>query len=366
MKSNDNNYFTSIRRSFISSSFALLIPFPLLANELRSDEISDEQLRRSLLSFLASRREFALEAQKQLLDEINLELWDISAKIIFFSVPQSVNNLESRISNFTIDPSKRQDSKFSSGRNTILGKSMARTKEKYHIFAIDESNFRILKDKFISIKFDLLDYSIQAGQLAMVFRNHYIYGGSLRVRKTPEGIEQPKFLNHGAMVSMPGEPAIEKLCLDLIFRATSNEEKYQKLLDFVTNWIAYDESQFYFGIEFLQRANETIIGKIGDCSNKVILYASMLEQINLPYLLIYSANHITVAVPKGSFRNSNGYEFSYRASDWTIAETTTKNFNIGVTKVVQDSILTNFNYVQNPREKNRLYDYPKNRLIMFS
>jgi hypothetical protein len=364
MKSKVNIYYPK-RRSLISSGLAMLMPFPLLANELRDDGVTDDQVRRSLLSFLATRRLYGVEAQKQLLNGIKLELWDISKKIVFFSAPQNISNLEVAISQFTINVRNRQDSKFSEGRNVLLGKSIARTAEKYYLFAIDESNFRILNEKTISIKFDSFNYSIQAFQLAKVFRNNHIYGGALRVRKTPEGVERPTFLNHGAMVSMPGEPAIEKLCGDLVAGTASIEEKYQRVLDFVTNWIEYDESDFYFGREFLQRANETLIGKIGDCSNKVILYASLLEQISLPYVLIYSTNHIAAAVPKGVFDSGNGYDFSFKSKNWTIAETTVRNFKIGITKIKNESNLKAFKYVQNPSEKNRLFDYPGDKLIIF-
>lgn len=366
MNSKNKNSLLTKRRIFISFGLSFCAPIPLLANELRDDKINDGQIKRSLLSFLASRRPYAAEAQKQLLNGLKLELWDTSAKIIFFSASESLKNLESRIISFTIDPSNRRNAKFVNGRHTLLGKSMARTKDKYYLFAIAESNFSLEKNNLISINFGQYDYLIQVVELALVFRNKYIYGGSLRVRKTPEGVERPKFLNHGAMVSMPGEPAINKLCLDLIAGSKSINEKYQDLLDFVTNWIAYDESQFYFGREFLQRANETLIGRIGDCSNKVILYASMLEQIDLPYLLVYTENHITVAVPKGEFDNSNGYEFPYKSNDWIIAETTAKDFKIGKTKVINDSILKTHNYIQNPREKNIIYDFRKNKIIMFS
>jgi hypothetical protein len=47
-----------------------------------------------------------------------------------------VKNLTSRIQSFTIDPSKRQDANFSDGRQKLLGRSLARTKEKFYLFAI--------------------------------------------------------------------------------------------------------------------------------------------------------------------------------------------------------------------------------------
>jgi hypothetical protein len=353
------------RRRLLEIGLALSWPLPAIANELRQDSITEQEIRSALLSFMAIRRPHGTESQKQLLNGYSLELWDVGAKKIFFSAPQSVANIDSTIAGFVRDPKNRLDAAFSEGRLSVLGRSIARTPEKYHLIAIDESNFRISNDKTISVQFGPVTYSVTVLQVAHIMRNRHIYGGALRVRATPEGVERPAFLNHGAMVSMPGEPALRRLVESLVRGARSPEERYQRLLDFVTNSIAYDEREFYFGREFLQRANETLIGRIGDCSNKVILFASMLEQLSLPYLLVYSNNHITTAVPRGSFPNTNSYGFFRNETLWLIAETTAKGFKIGETRVVQESLVKKINYIQEPRERNALYDYPRNRLIMF-
>jgi len=79
----------------------------------------------------------------------------------------------------------------------------------------------------------------------------------------------------------------------------------QRLLDFVTEELDYDPSDAISGIEVLKRPNEVLMTKSSDCSGKVILYASLLEQTNIDYRLVYFDGHIAVAV-EGEYGNRNG------------------------------------------------------------
>ena len=61
--------------------------------------------------------------------------------------------------------------------------------------------------------------------------------------------------------------------------ANNREAKIQRLVDFVSNEIQYDYSEAVGGRETLKRPNEVLFTRSGDCSNKTILLASLLEQI---------------------------------------------------------------------------------------
>jgi hypothetical protein len=173
-------------------------------------------------------------------------------------------------------------------------------------------------------------------------------------------------VNHGAFVSKQGEPTLDALVKQILGDKGGREHRIQALLDFVTNNIRYDEKELFSSSEFLQRANETILAEEGDCSNKAILFSSLLEQEEIEYLLVYTAGHIYVAVPQENFPTDNGYFFVFRGKRWVAAETTVKGFKIGVTKVDKEEILKAGKYVQIPSEKNKLYTFNEEKMIMFN
>ena len=127
-------------------------------------------------------------------------------------------------------------------------------------------------------------------------------------------------------------------------------------MDFVSNEIEYSYTEAVAPSEKLKRASETLMTRNGDCSNKTILLASLLEQIGEEYLLLYSPRHITVAVPQGNYVNDNGLDFTWENKQWLIAETTLAGFQIGFTQVKEARLLTKVNYVQTPRLTDLIFD----------
>ena len=168
------------------------------------------------------------------------------------------------------------------------------------------------------------------------------------------------------MITTVGEPTLTNLVDQIVNKNAAQAQKIQSVLDFVTEHIKYDEKEFYFGREFLQRFNETLIAREGDCSNKSILLASMLEQMEIEYLLVYTPNHIYVAVPSEEFGDENKYEFKFNDKIWSPAETTLKGFRIGKTLVKNDKALKDIKFVQNPNFKNQIFSYPDGKMILFN
>ena len=103
----------------------------------------------------------------------------------------------------------------------------------------------------------------------------------------------------------------------------------------------------------------------GDCSNKTILLASLLEQIGEEYLLLYCPLHITVAVPIGSFPNENKVDFDFNSQQLAIAETTVKGFQVGRSRVVRPEVLQLVNYVQDPKHMDVIFDVNSGEFLKF-
>jgi hypothetical protein len=353
-------------RHVIGTAFLISYVAVSLANDLRNSVVTEDQFVNATLSLVSSRRQFGVNYSRILLNGANLELWDTKKKILYFSLPKDSPPQKTLLKNFLRDPEKIQEAKLNGTKLELNGLFLLRTKEKFTLLATPETNFQIQQDLPLQKTFDSTTYSFTPMDFAQSLRNQFVYGGKLRVTKVPDGIERPAFVNHGAFVSMQGEPTLNSLVKRLIGNSVEREYRIQTLLDFVTNSIRYDEKEFFFGGEFLQRANETILAGEGDCSNKAILLASLLEQEEIEYLLVYTAGHIYVAVPQGNFPNDNGYSFAFRGKRWAAAETTAKGFKIGITKVTKEDAIRAGKYVQIPREKNKLFTFNDEKMIMFN
>jgi hypothetical protein len=168
------------------------------------------------------------------------------------------------------------------------------------------------------------------------------------------------------MVAKPDEPSLKRLTEELLKDVEpSREARIQRLVDFVSNDIQYSYAEALGSRETLKRANETLMTGNGDCSNKTILLASLLEQINEEYILLYCPGHITVAVPQGGFPDDNKLDFNWSHKNWMIAETTLPGFQIGKTPVKESNRLTHINYVQDPKNADVIFDANSYEVLKF-
>ena len=83
--------------------------------------------------------------------------------------------------------------------------------------------------------------------------------------------------------------------------------------------------------------------KGSDCSGKIILYASLLEQTNTDYRLIYMDDHIAVAV-EGDYSDRNELDFNLGDKTYSIAETTANGFQIGASMLNMN--IADIKYIQ--------------------
>ena len=119
------------------------------------------------------------------------------------------------------------------------------------------------------------------------------------------------------------------------------------------------------GRETLKRANENLMTRNGDCSNKTILLASMLEQIGEEYVLLYCPQHITVAVPQGNFPTANKTDYDYDGRKWAIAESTVPGYVIGESRLARPEILQLVKYVQDPKHMDVIFDVNSGQVLKF-
>ena len=188
------------------------------------------------------------------------------------------------------------------------------------------------------------------------------------ITQVPERSFSPTiiFANHGIMVAKPGEPSMKRLGDELLKNTKATRQaRIQRLVDFVSNEIEYSYSEALSRGETLKRGSEKLMTRNGDCSNKTILLASLLEQIGEEYVLLYTPRHITVAIPQGEIANANQLDFTWEGKPWLIAETTVPGFQVGTTNVTESRILTRVKYVQNPKNSGVIFDANSYEVLKF-
>lgn len=159
-------------------------------------------------------------------------------------------------------------------------------------------------------------------------------------------------------------PLVKKLASHLIEGLQSNEEKAQRLLDFVTNEIQYSYEDHWYNAEVTKLSHEVLLSGEADCSGKSTLLASLLEQCDIPYCLLYFDRHINVGV-KGNFKDENHYVFKLKKETYYMAETTVPKFKIGESRLSNSEILEKVIFYQIPYRSKNVIEAKTNSAIPF-
>ena len=308
------------------------------------------------------------EFRKQLLGRGRLEKYAWREKVAYFTYPESSEEeFQEFLAKYFTEPAKIDFGKLEYGRVVLDSYKMTPGPTATRFFKTSTDNFKLDTAQTVTFPFSGVDYVASLDELRRLTDNSFLYGGRL-ITQAPERKDQPHmvFANHAIMVSKPEEPTLKRLANELLKDIGDNREaRIQRLVDFVSNEIEYSYTEAVGARETLKRPNETLMTRSADCSNKTILLASLLEQINEEYILLYCPQHITVAVPQGNFVNENGLDFKWNQKPWVIAETTAPGFQIGTSRVIESNRLTNVNYVQNPKNSDVIFDANSYELLKF-
>lgn len=338
-------------------------PIPADPKELLAAEIKE-----SAVLLLAQPSFSGDEFRSQLLGKGRLEKYAWREKTAYFTFPETDEpEFQQFIAKYFVDPAKINFGKLEGGRVVLDSYKLTPGPAATRFFKTTTDNFKLETDQTLSFQFSGVNYSLSLQELRNLSNNSMLYGGRL-ITQVPERSGQPHmvFANHAIMVAKPGEPTLKRLA-EQILKDTgdSREAKIQRLVDFVSNEIEYSYTEAVGARETLKRANETLMTRSADCSNKTILLASLLEQINEEYILLYCPQHITVAVPQGNFANDNKLDFTWNQKPWMIAETTAPGFQIGKSMVNEPGRLTGVQYVQNPKNSDVIFDANSYEVLKF-
>lgn len=345
------------------ASYWYTSPVPVSAEEILAADVRDNTV------ILLSQGTFSGdEANRQIFGKGRAVRFNWFQREAYFTFPQTpAEEFQEFLAKHFVDASKL-DYGFEENGRVELGKyTLTKSPEAFHFFRTPLDNVRIDTKQHLSFPFSNTTYTASLEELKNLTNNSQLYGGKL-VTQAPTRKDEPQmiFANHAIVVAKPDEPSLKRFADELLKDVGNNREaRIQRLVDFVSNEIEYSFSEALSNRELLKRANETLMTRNGDCSNKSILLASLLEQIGEEYILLYCPRHITVAVPQGNFSNDNKLDFTWNQKNWVIAETTAPGFQIGISTVVEPNKLTSVKYVQDPKNSNVIFDANSYEVLKF-
>ena len=332
----------------------------------------DERARDAVLSCLAYPGFVGTKVSEQVLGPVHLELLQVSDKEVYFSAPEKLAEpFESLVARFIIDSKRIVMAEDDNGRLRIGKYSLLRSADKHLFFKTPVDNIKFDTATVLKFPFKQATYTLDMRELENFLQNKSIFGGRMNARMEQTRAGQPvMFANHGAFVANPQEPSLRRFVDELTRDIQpdtegAREARVQRVLDFVSREIKYDMRVTTYNFELLKRPNEVLMSGESDCSNKTILLGSMLEQLGEDYLFVYTPDHITVAVKQGNFPAGNGLFLAWQGEVWLIAEGTAPGFRIGVDHVQEEARLKQFQHVQRPRDRDKIFDLATGRQLSF-
>jgi len=232
-------------------------------------------------------------------------------------------------------------------------------------------------DLNIDIEYALGTYRVSAYELTRFMLNRNLYNGYRNIVRTT-GRNRYLLSNLGTRIAKPGDPTLKAFAESILDNAqklsrqklspeirNSAEYKTSLLLLFVTNEIRYAPEQNGEG-QVVMRPNEVLMQGRANCAGKIILFASLMEQLGLDYRIVYledpwtDVGHVALFVPKGNHpsmareKTTYPFEYEWHGKRWLIAESTSETFMIGVSQLKDWKY--RFNYIQKPSEVNKVWD----------
>ncbi len=326
------------------------------------------EIRNTMVTMLDYQRFSGEEFRTQLLGKGRLERYKKVIDEAIFTYPKSSDDEFLEFVNKTFWDITKVEFGTEKDGELILADYKAPSSERFgRLFRTTLSNIKIDHRQTLNFPYKTVSYVPTLEEIKNLANNSQIYGGRM-ITQVPERSFSPTiiFANHGIMVAKPGEPSLKRLADELTKNAgTDRYARIQALVDFVSNEIEYSYSEALSRGETLKRGSETLMTRNGDCSNKTILLASLLEQINEEYVLLYTPRHITVAIPQNDLVNDNKLDFTWEGKNWLIAETTVPGFQVGKSLVTEPRLLTTVEYVQNPKNAGVIFDANSYEVLKF-
>ena len=215
----------------------------------------------------------------------------------------------------------------------------------------------------ISRKLGGKEVRLTLAELAASFKHRYAYNSPALALAPGPGDISYVIANHAAPMSDQDDPILARYIKKLIPDSLPTmEDSAQVMLNLVSKDIKYTH---HGDLEIFMRPIDVLLAGEADCSGKVILYGSLLTQVDIPFLLVYLDGHITIGVA-GDFPKDNGMFFLHEGNNFTIAETTAEGFVIGSSELIEPMETWHYKFLQKPGKNTKLFDLWRNDSLEFA
>lgn len=287
----------------------------------------------------------------------NLEMYYYDVQQVYFTCNRQ-DYIPANLSKFIINMDSVTVAQLKNDKLELDTKTYLDTSKVF--FKMPVSNFKVDTNRVIETPYKDATYKITLPQIFnFTSLKSAIGGGAIAITGN-----NAHFMNHGSVVAKPLEPSLNDFVKQLTQNETTNELKAQKLLDFVTQQIEYNENEATNGYETIKRPDEVLFTKNSDCSGKAILYASLLQQIGIKWSLFYFEHHICVGVA-GKFNETNSQKIKLNGTDYYMAEITDPTAKIGVDSWDGKMNEASLEYYQVSNLGSDIFNYKTNQKLEF-
>ena len=330
----------------------------------------------TLIALLAQPVFSGAEFTRQVLGNVQLELADMDEGRLYFSLESKnvgVGKLKESVQQaakaFVADTSLLKLATATGNQWKIDDLVVGRSEKRGAVFGSPLSNVRFPGGLVFKFPYKQGIYSVNTPELKGFLESTVVYGGYLNadLRAYAAVMKEQRLINWGAYVTPPGEPSLKRF-VGQVTAGLGNEKmpaRIQRLVDVVTEQVRNDYTESSEGGEVTKTANSTLMTRRGSRGNKVVLLASLLEQIGTDYLLVYSPGRSWVAVPQRGFPGGSGLAFDWDGTRWILVDATLPRFKIGETKLADPPTVKQLVFVQRPRLENAIIDRVTGKSLSF-
>lgn len=290
--------------------------------------------------------------------------YDPVNKLVYLSIPNELAKKDQgALAGICSTPEKIE---FATGYQAVqwLGPDLERDRDTSRMIIRLPAEYMILDSAAVlRRKLGKQEITVSLAELAESYRHRYAYNSPALALAPGPGDISYVIANHAAPMSDVGDPILERFIDNLLSTKQKTQlDTAQALLDFVTQSIRYTH---HGDLEIFMRPIDVLLAGEADCSGKVILYGSLLNQVDIPFLLVYLDGHITIGV-EGKFSKNNGMFFIHEGETYTLAETTAEGFEIGQSELMEPMETWHYKFLQKPGRTEKLYDLWKNDSLEFA
>lgn len=309
--------------------------------------------RESLATLLAFPRQSGAFFESQVLGRATLEVIkaDGSNQQVYLSLAKADSEgerLENAICRVAINRAKVEVGKEKDGRFVFADYSFLPKPDKAIYLRVPLDNLRVDADLQLKFPYQSAMYAPTLEELHFSMLNTTVYGGMVEAIPDSRNFGQDVLYNYGAWVSKPSETSLKRFVAELTKSSQSREAKIQRLADLITREIAPKPEEI--PLKVIKRAGEVLMTGEAEYPSRAVLLASMMEQLQEDYLLVYSKDSLMVAVKQGQFPAKNEFQIKFEGGVWLLIDTLTPGARIGLD--APKKRLGIVAYVQRPRESN--------------